>query len=85
MEVSGQLNAPLALSPGKCSRYPLDMRLDGPQSRSGRASEEKKIHTLPLPELELRSPKLHLYSEEIRFNSSLGYHLLQSDIFHDFP
>jgi hypothetical protein len=39
MEVSGQLHAPAALLPGK--EHPLDMRLDVPQSRSGRGGEEK--------------------------------------------
>jgi hypothetical protein len=41
MEVSGQLHAPAALPPGKSPRYPLDRRLGGPQSRSGRFGEEK--------------------------------------------
>jgi hypothetical protein len=36
MEVSGQLHAPAALPPGKSPWYPLDRRLGGPQSRSGR-------------------------------------------------
>jgi hypothetical protein len=36
---------------GKSPRYPLDRRLDGPQSRSGQRGEEK---FLPLPGLELR-------------------------------
>jgi hypothetical protein len=39
--VSGQLHAPAALPPGKEPRYPLDRRLGGPQSRSGRFGEEK--------------------------------------------
>jgi hypothetical protein len=41
MEVSDQLHAPAALSPTKESRYPLDRRLGGPQSQSGRCGEEK--------------------------------------------
>jgi hypothetical protein len=37
MGVSGQRHAPVALYPlGKDPRYPLDRRLGGPQSRSGR-------------------------------------------------
>jgi hypothetical protein len=37
MGVSGQRHAPAALYPrGKDPRYPLDRRLGGPQSRSGR-------------------------------------------------
>jgi hypothetical protein len=38
---AGQLHAPAALPPGKEPRYPLDKRLGGPQSRSGRHREEK--------------------------------------------
>jgi len=34
MDVSGQLHVPAALPPGKEPRYPLDRRLNGPQSRS---------------------------------------------------
>jgi hypothetical protein len=41
MEVSGQLHAPAALLPGKEPCYPLDRRLGGPQSSSGRGGEEK--------------------------------------------
>jgi hypothetical protein len=43
MEVSGQLHVPAALPPGKVPRYPLDRRLGGPQSRSGRCGEEKNL------------------------------------------
>jgi hypothetical protein len=38
-EVSGPLHAPDALPGGKSPRYPLDRRLGGPQSRSGRRGE----------------------------------------------
>jgi hypothetical protein len=41
MEVSDQLHVPAALHPRKEPWYPLDMRLGGPQSRSGRGGEEK--------------------------------------------
>jgi hypothetical protein len=41
LEVSGQLHATAALPPGKDPRYPLDRRLGGPQSRSGRFGAEK--------------------------------------------
>jgi hypothetical protein len=46
MEVSGQLHAPAALPPGKDTRYPLDRRLGGPQSQSGRGGEEKNSQPL---------------------------------------
>jgi hypothetical protein len=36
MEVSSPLHAPAALPQGKSSFYPLDRRLGGPQSNSGR-------------------------------------------------
>jgi hypothetical protein len=36
MEVSGQLHVPAALPSGKEPRYPLDRRVGGPQSLSGR-------------------------------------------------
>jgi hypothetical protein len=55
MEVSGQLQAPAALPLGKNPWYPLDRRLDGPQSRSGRGGEEKKIPS-PRWELNPRTP-----------------------------
>jgi hypothetical protein len=50
MEVSGQLHAPAALPPGEDPWHPLNWRLGGPQSRSGRGGEEK--NTQPLPRLE---------------------------------
>jgi hypothetical protein len=51
MEVSGQLHASVALPQGKSPWYPLDRRLGGPQSRSGRGGEEK--NSQPPPGLEL--------------------------------
>jgi len=46
MEVSGQIHIPVTLSQGKDPRFPLDRRLDGPQSQFGRGGEEK--NSLPL-------------------------------------
>jgi len=45
--------------------YPLDRRLGGLQSRSGRGSEEKEIPSLPLTRIELRSssPLRNRYSD----------------------
>jgi hypothetical protein len=51
MEVSGQFHAQAALPSRKEPQYPLDRRLGGPQSRSGRRGEEK---ILTLQGLELR-------------------------------
>lgn len=39
MEVTAQLYFSAIYTIGKCSRYPLDRRLDGPLSRSGNGSE----------------------------------------------
>jgi hypothetical protein len=47
MEVSGQLHDPAALPPGKKPLYPLDKRLGGPQSRSGRGGEKKNSQHPP--------------------------------------
>jgi hypothetical protein len=43
MEVSGEVHVPVALPPEKEARYPLDRRLDGPQSRSGRSKEKNLV------------------------------------------
>jgi hypothetical protein len=43
MEVIGQLHARPLYPQGRSSRYPLDMRLGGSQSRSGRGGEEKIV------------------------------------------
>jgi hypothetical protein len=47
MEVSCQFHAPAALPPWKEPRYPLDRRLGGLQSRSGRGGEGKNIAHVP--------------------------------------
>jgi hypothetical protein len=52
---------------GNSLRYPLDRRLDGPQSRSGRGGEEKNSHPLPgleTPDHSDRSPALYWLSSE---------------------
>jgi hypothetical protein len=46
MDVICQLHTPAAL-PGKSPCYPLDRRLSGPQTRSGRGSEEKNSQSPP--------------------------------------
>jgi hypothetical protein len=56
MKVSGQFHTPAALPQGKSPRYPLDRRLSGPQSRSGRGSEEKNSQLLPGIELPIIQP-----------------------------
>jgi hypothetical protein len=47
MEVSGQFNAPAALPPEKDSQYPLDRRLDGPQSHFECGDGEKNSQPPP--------------------------------------
>jgi hypothetical protein len=42
MVVNGKLHASAALPRGKSPKYPLDRRLGGTQSRSGRCGVEKK-------------------------------------------
>jgi hypothetical protein len=62
MEVSGQLHAPAALTPGKETLVPLDRRLGGLLSRSGRDSEEKNsqpVQGLETPDHPARSPALY--------------------------
>jgi hypothetical protein len=54
MQVSGQLQAPAALPPGKDPLVSLDRRLGGPQSRSGRGGEEK--NSQPRRESNPRTP-----------------------------
>jgi hypothetical protein len=50
MEVSGHLHIPAAYPWGQSLQYPLDRRLDGPQSWSGYYAVEKSL--LPLPGFE---------------------------------
>jgi hypothetical protein len=47
MEVSGQLHAPAAYPQGKSPWYPLDRRVGGSQSRSGRRDEKKNSQPPP--------------------------------------
>jgi hypothetical protein len=65
MEVISQLHAQATLPQGKSPRYPLDRRLGGPQSRSGRGGEEK--NSQPLPELEppIIQPVAQSYTTEL--------------------
>jgi len=54
MQVSGQFHEPAALPPPPpTTRYTMDRKLGGPQSRSGRSGQKK--NSLPLPVIENRS------------------------------
>jgi hypothetical protein len=63
MELTGQLHAPAALPPWKY--YPLDKRLRGPQSQSGRGGEEKNFQPLPGLEPPIIQPVAQLYTVEV--------------------
>jgi hypothetical protein len=47
MEVSGQLQDPAALPPGKEPLFPIGEGLGGSQNRSGRGGEEKNFQPQP--------------------------------------
>jgi len=49
-------------SRGKSPPYPLDRKLGGPQSRSGRGGEEKRIPSFPPQELNPGRPARNLFS-----------------------
>jgi len=51
MEVSGHIHGPAAFS-----QYPLDRRLFGSQSRSGRDDKEKKVPSTSLPGMKVSRP-----------------------------
>jgi hypothetical protein len=65
MDVSGQLHDPAALPQGKSPWYPLDRRLGGPQSRSGRGGEEKNSQLLPGLELPIIQLVTQRYTTEL--------------------
>jgi hypothetical protein len=50
---------------GKDTRYPLDRRLGGPQSRSGRGGEVKNSHPLPGLEPPIIQPVAQRYTTEL--------------------
>jgi hypothetical protein len=50
---------------GKSSWYPLDRRLGGPQSRSGRGGEEKNSQPLPGLESPIIQPVAQRYTTEL--------------------
>jgi hypothetical protein len=68
MEMSGQFHAPSLFSRGKSTLYPLDMRLGGSQSRSGRGGEEKISQPLPGLELPIIQPLSQRYTTEISWS-----------------
>jgi hypothetical protein len=65
MEVSDQLHASAALSPGENPWYPLGRKLGGPQSRSGRCGEEKNPQPLSGLETPIIQPIVQRYTAEL--------------------
>jgi hypothetical protein len=65
MEMSGQLHNPVFYHQGKSPCYPLDRRLGGPQSRSGRGGEEKNSQRLPELEPSIIQPVEQRYTAEL--------------------
>jgi hypothetical protein len=63
MEESVRLHAPAVLPPGKKPRYPLDRRLGGPQSRSGRGAGQKNSQPLPGLEPPIIQPVAQRYTD----------------------
>jgi hypothetical protein len=65
MEVGGWFHAPTALPQGKIPWYPLDRRLGGAKSRSGRDGEEKNFQYLPEIEPPIIHPIARRYTTEL--------------------
>jgi hypothetical protein len=65
MDVSGQLHALTPLHRGKEPLVPLNRRLGGLQSRSGRSGEEKNSQPLPGLELPIIQPVSQRYTPEL--------------------
>jgi hypothetical protein len=57
---------------GKSSWYPLDRRLGGPQTRSGRGGEEKNSQTLPALEPPIIQPVAQAYTTELSRLKAIG-------------
>jgi hypothetical protein len=64
MEVSGHLHARPLYPQGKSPWYPLDRRLGGPQSWSGRG-DKKNFQPLPVLELPIIKPVTQRYTTEL--------------------
>jgi hypothetical protein len=71
MEMSGQLHNPVALPLREKPRYPLDKRLDGPQSWTGHSDKEKKSHHCPYREFNMSCPAHSLVSILIELHQIL--------------
>jgi hypothetical protein len=65
MEVSCQLHAPAIFPRGKSPWYPLNRRLGGLQSWSGRVGEEKNSQPLPRLEPPIIQPVAQRYNTEL--------------------
>jgi hypothetical protein len=65
VEVGGQLHTLATLPQEKSPWYPLDRRLDGPQSQSGHGGEEKNSQTLLGLKLLIIQPAAQHYTTEL--------------------
>jgi len=74
MEVSDQIHAPAALTLGKSPLFPLNRRLDGPQSRSGCDGKERKSFHWPCRESNPGRPACSLVTKLIVTPALLGNH-----------
>jgi hypothetical protein len=72
MEISGQPHTPAALLLGKEPPLPIDRRLGGPQSRSGRGGKEKQNSFLLLSGIELGRPVRNLVNTQAELGSFSG-------------
>jgi len=64
MEVSGQLHAPAALTPGKETLVPIGYETGWVPSRSGRGGEDKNSQPLPGFDSPIIQPVAQRYSTE---------------------
>jgi hypothetical protein len=82
MKVSGQIHTPPLYPQGKSPWYPLDRRLDGPQSRSGRGGVEKNSQ-LP-PGIEPYNPDRPAHRPELyRLRYHGSYIVIRSEHFNE--
>ena len=83
MEISGKIHAPAALSAGKNPPYPLNRRLGGPQSQSGRFEEDKSLFHLPeFKHRTLQAAALSLH--RLSYTSYISLHNNEKKLFTDY-
>jgi hypothetical protein len=73
MQVSGQARTPATLPPGKEPPLPLNRRLGGPESSTGRFEEEKILLPLVFEHRIVQAAAYSLY--QLRYRGSLAVQL----------